>query len=80
MLRFTDTVNYFNPASGNLALEESSLRTGSCVLYQKSASLMILGTFEMAFKSVCSTSTIVASPYLFTPTPATSAAIDTPKT
>jgi hypothetical protein len=80
MPRLTDTVNSFNPASGNPALEESSLRNGSCAFYQRSASLMILGIFEMASKNVCSTSTVVASPDPFTRTPGTSAAIETPKT
>jgi len=73
MPRLTDTVNSFNPASGNLALLESSLRTGSCSFYEKSASLTILGIFEMASKDVCSTSTILESP------PGTSSAMETPK-
>jgi hypothetical protein len=31
----TDTVNFCNPACGNLELEESSLKTGSFAFYQK---------------------------------------------
>lgn len=39
---------------------------------------MILGIFEMASKNVC-TSTVLASPDLFTPTSGTSSAMETPK-
>jgi hypothetical protein len=79
MPRLTDTVNSFNPAYGNPALVESSLRTGSCDFYEKSASLMILGIFEMASKNVCSTSTIMESSNPFASTPGTSSAMKTPK-
>lgn len=71
--------NSFNPVSGNPALVESSLRTGSCAFHQKSASLMMLGIFEMVSKNVCSTSTILESLVPFTTTLGTSLAMETPK-
>lgn len=79
MSRLTDTVNPFKPASGNPALVEVSLRTGSCASYQKSALLMILGVFGMTSKNVCSTSTVLESPDLFATTPGTSPAVETLK-
>jgi hypothetical protein len=65
----------------NLALEDSSPKTGSFAFYEKKASSVKLDDLMIIFIKVSKsafTSTLVVPPNFLPPTPATSSAIKTP--